>query len=80
MASKRDAAGKTAPLYPPTPTPSLTSSPLQPSLAHLDDLGQVAADEVLGGLRCPEFVPADLPVVIAPHNLLVPKHILVGAR
>ena len=68
------------PIPPPAPALPATSSPLQPSQAHLDDLGQVAADEVLGGFRCPELVPPDLPVDIAPHRLLVPKHLPVGAR
>lgn len=44
----------------PTHTPHHPFLPLQPFQAHLVDLGQVAADEVLGGLRCPEFMSADL--------------------
>ena len=59
------------PIWPLPPTPAFppTSGPLQPSQACLDDLGQVVVDEVLGGLRCPEFVSAELPVDIDPHSL-----------
>lgn len=55
------------------------SLPLQPFQSHLGGLGQVAADEVLGGVGGPELVPAHLLEDIAPHNLLVPKYLLLAS-
>lgn len=55
------------------------SLPLQPFQSHVGGLGQVAADEVLGGVGGPELVPARLLEDIALLNLLVPKYLLMGS-